>query len=314
MNKKHFVSGCIIAFLLILPLITYSFRRHQEVMIDNADYKQTDQFVQTHLGRTAEQIKMLQKEDIKQSFENLIDSQQYSYPGYFCEVKGASIDLETLLSTRRFLKIFQQFQKLNNNQSEIYLKDFSEQAVKDFEDSSQYILSQQDNSISAKRKINMMGAKYKICTAMLLAANKGDGKKVAELFQNMNSTIERTLEHIESKKNLFDKNFAGIIKSIMSLDKDCILSIIIYTSTVKKLNLKNITELKDKLIKKEIPLVNWEAQNTYYDILHQQSYFAIDKSAIFDNFNVYYIPSGSSDITNNFEAIINTTISNLKNN
>jgi hypothetical protein len=313
MIKKRFVLFCVIAFLLILPFITYFLRKQQRTMPENSDYVQAEKFVQTHIGRIDEQIKMLQKEDIKESFARLIEDQQYSYPGYHTDVKGAARDLETLLSSRRFLKVFQQFQTLPQNQIDIYLKDFFEQAIDDFKVAVSSMLSQYDNSLSAQRKISLMGAKYKICTIMLLAANKGDTQKVVDMFTSMNDTIKKTIEHINTKKDLFPQGFSDIIKSIMTLDQDCIMSVVIYAFTINKPNSETIDYLKGKLVEKKIPLMKWDAQDTYYDVLYRQGYATIDKSTIFQNFNVYYVSKKDKDNTETYETTIDMIMSELKN-
>jgi hypothetical protein len=111
--------------MFLLPLsIRLLISFNQKDMSNQSSNLETDRFVEVHTDRVNAFIEEIGVESLEGSFANLINDQQYSYPGYHTNIKGAPEYMEMLLSSRRFLKVFQQFQSLSPIEANIILDKF----------------------------------------------------------------------------------------------------------------------------------------------------------------------------------------------
>jgi hypothetical protein len=309
----------IIVFLLALFLLSMSvcllINFNQKKLPDNSDNQEPERFVNVHTDRVNNFIKEIQTESLETSFSNLINDQQYFYQGYHTNIKGASVDLETLLSSRRFLKVLQQFQSLTLKQANNLLDKFCKESIDEYKIT---VLDARNrnttNSVSntnpkTSKSHSLMGAKYIVCASMLLAAHLGNSQKIWEQFEKMNQIIQDERKYIEENRNT---EFGRIFISIMSLDHDCIVSVFMYAMIQAKINSDMVITLQSKLDKKEVPLVKWNASDTYYDVLQQSRYHRIDKKTIVQNFVVYSIPRNGNDNNVNYNDIVKLFQSELK--
>jgi hypothetical protein len=273
-------------------------------LLGNSDNPESDRFLNSvHTNRVNDLIKEIKNENIEESFSNLINDQQYSYPGYKTDVKGAPEDMETLLSSRRFLKVFQQFQSLPPKQANSLLDKFCKDAIEKYKIAVIDLHAPNVTSITSSPDPNkilksnsLMGCKYMICASMLLAAHVGNCQKVNEQFNEMNKIVQNEKMYLEKNKNT-DPN--KLLISIMSLDHDCIVNIFMYSLTQAKNNSQEVITCKTKLDQKEIPIVKWDAQYIYHDTVIQQGSRQIEKETIIQNFIVYSLPRNDNIINYN---------------
>jgi hypothetical protein len=310
MRRKFLIIGFLLAIFLLPLSIRLLISFNQKDLPGNTDSLEADRFVKVHTDRVNNFIKEIQTESLEESFANLINDQQYSYPSYHSNIKGAPKDMEMLLSSRRFLKVLQQFQSLSLKQANTLLDKFCKEAIDEYRiavldtrnpKTASSVISDPDPNPKTSKPHSLMGAKYMICASMLLAAHISNCQKIWEQFEKMNQIIQEEKIYIEENK---DTELGRILISIMSLDRGCIVCVFTYAMTQAKNNSEPVIALKAKLDKKEIPLVKWNASETYYDVLHKSGYRQIEKKTIVQNFIVYSIPRNRNDNNVGYDDIV----------
>jgi hypothetical protein len=304
MKRKLLIVVILLATFLLPMSIRLLISFNQKELPGNSDYQDPDRFIKIHTDRVNDFINEIKNESLEESFLNLINDQQYSYPGYHSNVKGSPIDMEMLLSSRRFLKVFQQFQSLTLKQANSLLDRLCEQAIEEYNISvldTRNVNTASDSNPKTSKPHSLMGARYMLCASMVLAAYVGNCRKIWEQFEKMNQIIQEEKKYIEKNR---DTELGRILASMMSLDRDCIVCIFMYAMAQSKISSDSVTALKSKLDKKEIPLVKWDASNTYYDVLHQLGYCPIEKKTIIQNFIVYSIPRNKNSNNINYDDIV----------
>jgi hypothetical protein len=256
----------------------------------------------------------IQVESLETSFSNLMIDQQYS--DYHTNVKGAPVDLETLLSSRRFLKVLQQFQSLTLQQANTLLDKFCKESIDEYKIAVLDTRNQnKTNSVSAinpdnknSKPRNLRGAKYMVCASMLLAAHLGNCQKVWEQFEKMNQIIQDEKKYIEENRNT---ELDRLLISVISLERDCIVCIFMYAMTQAKINSDAVITLQSKLDKKKVPLVEWNASVTHDDVRwsgYQRGY----PKTIVQNFIVYSISRDKNNNNINYNDVVKLFQSELK--
>jgi len=305
MKTKNVVLWCVIAFLLVLPFITRCFRGNSFKMPENDDYAQAERFVTLHEGRVNERVESLKRQSLDESFAGLLDDQQYFSPGYHPEVMGAPKDLESLLSSRGFLKVFQQFRELPQKQAVEKLNEFCKRAIKEFGVLLEELCYSEELPPSPlPPSTSLMGAKYMVCTTMFLAAHIGEHKLLVNQINEMQNHIDTCVNRFNGSNDI-PPFLLQILPSMVSLDDDCILSILIHASQRAGIDLKADSSLIT-LNRKTIPLFRWDAEATYYDLLPRLGYQKIDSQNAVEQFDVYEFPRDGSFNEQDRKVIINT--------
>jgi hypothetical protein len=181
------------------------------------------------------------------------------------------------------LKVFQQFSELPREQALEKLHQFSERAIKEFEDSLERSIvrnvAQKENllkgnpllspselfSLTGTHGPSIMGAKYMACVTMLLAARTGEYKLLLTQIDTMQSLIDAYIKE------------GGYSRPVASLEDDCIFTILMYALEQKEGKLDvdffpfAIKQEGDgipnsfTLTRETIPLFRWNAYVTHYD-------------------------------------------------
>ena len=305
MKTKNVVLWCVIAFLLVLPFIIRYFRGGPHGLPSNDDAIRAEQFIALHEERVNERIESLKKQSLDESFAGLLDDQQYSSPGYHPEIKGAPVDMETLLSSRVFLKVLQQFGELPRRQAIEKLHEFCKRAIKEFDDALiACILRYEDPPSAPPESVSALGAKYMVCTTMLLAAQLGEHRVLVNQIDEMERLIDAYVDHVR-KSEFFPPFVVQIAPSTGALETDCVLSVILYASKRAGIDLKAEIPL-DALVLKTIPLFRWDAEATYYDFLPLRGYQKLDTNDAVEQFDVYEFPQFGSFDDQNKKSLIDT--------
>jgi hypothetical protein len=327
MKRNLWIVGSILlAFLFSISIRLLLDINQNKLFADtDSDSQETDQFVKIYKDKIHNLIKELEEESLEESFSNLINDQQYYYPGYHTPIKGTPVELETLFSSRRFLKVFQQFQFLPQNQANALLDKFCKQAIDEYKiavletrNPKTTTPTTSDSHPKTSKPHNLKGAKNMIYTSMLLAAHNGNCLKVWEQFEKTNQIIQEEKKYIEEKnKNKELDKLDKLLISVMSFDRDCITNIFMYAFSQTKNNSDLVIKLKSNLNQKEVPLVKWDAKVTYYDFLHcdiflRSGNFTIDNKTVIQNFTVYSLPRYGDNKSVNFDEIVKLFKSELK--
>ena len=276
-SKKTVLLRCLIAaFAFVLILNT-------------SCYKRGDDFVLAHTQKVNEYVDSLKRQSLAETFADLLNNQQYFYPGYHPEAEGAPREMEELLSSRGFLKVLQQFGELPKDQAVETIQVFREKAFKEFRDSLEQSISRaadpllwESETVEPIPTPNIMGAKYMVCAVMLLSARIGEYKMLIDQIETMESLADSYVERVR-EYSPSEPGWDAISRSIASLENDCILSIIMYALKQKESD----EEIDVPLDQKIIPLFRWDADVTHYDVLVQRGLKSIAPQDAVESFTVY---------------------------
>lgn len=313
MTTKRIILLSFVVVLVILPFVVRYYRDvppELESEWDNAI--SFEDILATHERRIKDRIEMLKKQSLDETFVYLLEDPQYFYPGYHPQAEGPR-DMERILSTRGFLKVFQQFDALPRKQAVKKLHEFCKRAIKEFEDSLDNALWQSANPSQAKLEtMNIMGAKYTVCVSMLLAARVGDHQLLLNQIEEMQPLVD---SYVDKAKVNCSPEFAAImqknplfvdehLRSGTTLDGDCILTVLMYALIRAGIDASIPFEVNVKL--RTIPLCRWDAPLTNYDfeVIRGKELAPQD---VVEQFDVYYF-SGDAVIDPQRRKIITDTL------
>ena len=276
-NKRIVLGGCLIATLAFI-LILYIFGGKKE-----------DNFVVVHKQKISEHVASLKEQSLEETFAELLENQQYFYPGYHPEIEGAPREMEELLSSRGFLKVFQQFGELSQEQAAEKVHLFYERAFHELNDSLEKSVERaadpllwESATVEPIPTPNIMGAKYMVCTTMLLAARIGEYKMLIDQIEAMQSLADSYVERVR-EYNPPEPDWDTISRSLASLEDECILSVLMCALKQKETDWEPDVLLDQKII----PLFRWDAELTYYDVLVQRGLRKIASQDAVELFTVY---------------------------
>ena len=135
MATKRIVLWCCIVLLLASPVVAYQFFWEELMRMVGMQMNPAvmDHGAMVQNPAVKERVDFLHGQTLDESFFWLLDGQQYHNPGYKTNVLFGPEAMETLLSARCFLKVFQQFGELPREQAVETLHRFSEKAINDYD-------------------------------------------------------------------------------------------------------------------------------------------------------------------------------------
>ena len=236
-TKRRIVLGGCILSLLATPVVAYQFWDELLQMVGIQVGTQVTPLV-THPPATnfihpllQERVEALQKLSLDETFAELLEGQQYFF--YISPSGNRTDDMRQVLSSRVFLKIFQQFGELPREQALEKLHQFSDRAIKEYErslglSSTGIAAQKEDPSLSlldvfkkVTGRFSIRGAKYMLCTTMLLAARMEEYELLLYQMNTMQSLTDEYLKKIGAGPD-------SIYRLIAPLEDDCLFTILLY--------------------------------------------------------------------------------------
>jgi hypothetical protein len=226
----------------------------------------------------------------------------------------APTDMETVLSARGFLKVFQEFEKLPDEEAIEKLYVFSERAIEYFGTSLKdmhYVDVKMDSNMFQQyveairvspEYVDPTGAKYMLCVSMLLAARMREYELLLYQIEEMQRIVDVCIDRLNGD-DTFPSDLKEIMPYVIPLEDDCILTVLMYA--LKQAGITNIP-FEETFIKKTISLFRWDAEATYYDFLSQRGYQQLDPKNETEQFVVYEFPNPGFFDNQKKKAIINT--------
>ena len=266
MKIQRIVLISILVLLAVLPFVVRHYRAKmtREIISERPVYIPIEEVLPVHEQRIKDRIALLKKQSLDETFVELLEDQQYFYPGYHPpggSWGGEGQDLERLLSARSFLKVLQQFNTLSREQAIEKLHVFCKRAINSLEESSMLPNGNPASVSFQSKSISLTGAKNMICATMLLAARMGEHKLLLNQIDEMQRIIDICVERAK-KSDTIPLVLAGTVADVMSLDDDCVLTTLMYA--LKRAGVADIP-FEETFSKKMIPLYRWDAPLTYYD-------------------------------------------------
>lgn len=300
--RKIMLWSCAFLFLAT-PVVAYQFWDEllQMAGLETVPADSVSQISLYVSPKMQEHVESLQNQSLDETFALLLDGQQYFM--YVPPAGNRTEDIHRILSTRIFLKVFQEFSALPREQALEKLHQFSERAIKEYENalglSAMGIAAQkEDPSLSIQEvfskvtgEFSLRGAKYMLCTTMLMAAKIGEYELLLHMIDTMQS---RTDEYLAS----MGEGRHTINRLIASLEDDCLFTVLMYALEQKEGGLEDVDVApffistdsslqadEDILMKQElmdaaialhpayfrlrtepVSLCRWDASRTQYDV------------------------------------------------
>jgi hypothetical protein len=264
LTVKRIVLVSVVVFLAILPLIVRHYRGNSHAIEPERPRGiPIEEVLDAHDGRIKDRIDLLKKQTLDESFVELLEDQQYSSPGFHSPIKGESMQIESILSTRTFLKVFQEFAALPREQAVTKVKKFSERAAKQY------------------GTLPPTGAAhYMNCVSMLLAARMREHKLILHLMDEMQRNHDERMARGEILP-MPERAFGP-------LEDDAYLTILMYALKQAKMDIPIDESI---LIKKTIPLYRWDASLTNYDFAVWHGDGMPNPKDLVERFDVYAFPN-----------------------
>ncbi|GHT42959.1 hypothetical protein FACS189443_6470 [Planctomycetales bacterium] len=305
-NYKRYLLFLIIAALLLFPFILAPLRQQVQSPADPNEF--TSDFVEGHHRGVRELIATLKKENLQQSFSGLKEEGQYLNPGSHSEGIKA-INIESVLSARRFLKVWQEFQALSKQKKQQFL-DSAKKECKE-------LLSRQISTMQAYHEryfdtgnqdllpklVSLHGIRHTFITTMLMAVHLGDKETVFDLYDHWQHCRQNQKDYMDAHPNLYPHPEIFVNDAdtgYLAFEADGFLTILLHLTEKLQVRSEEVDKIKQECEKnkatsmvpnaKEIPLVKWDALDSYYDLAVWSRGASIDPSTIVENFTVYSFP------------------------
>ena len=268
--------------LFVFPFVVRHYRgKPFEFESEWDKYIPIEEVLARHDKRIDDRIKLLKKQTLEESFVELLEDQQYFYPGFQTEVVGVPRDIQKILSTRTFLKVFQQFDALPREQAIKKLNELSKEAIRNIEDVSADIADKED-----RRAVN-----YLLCTTMLLAAHVGEPKLLLNFMDDMRHSFDAAIQKVKVARPDIEWSDRNSTRYFGPLEDEIFLTVLMYA--LKQANME-IPIDESTFIRKTIPLCRWDAPLTYYDFSVWHGDAEIDPKDVVKQFVVYEFPNDIS--------------------
>ena len=272
MKIQRIVLISILVLLAVLPFVVRHYRAKmtREIVSERPVYIPIEEVLPVHEQRIKDRIALLKKQSLDETFVELLEDQQYFYPGYRPPISGGNEegsaypqDMERLVSTRSFLKVFQEFDALPQEQVVGKAHTLCERAIKDFSavleanarhhEGMPIVRPQSDQT-------SLMGAKLMLCTSIILAARAGEYELLINQIDEAHRVTSVCVDRIQ--KSGADPGIRLFAHSLVSLEDDCILTALMHA--LKRARIADIP-FEESFSKKSIPLYRWDASLTHYD-------------------------------------------------
>ena len=283
MGIKRIILLSVIVLLAAPPFTVRYFRGKAPEMPERPVYIPIEEILPVHEQRIKDRIALLKQQSLDETFVYLLESQQYHFPGYHPQAEGP-VDMESLLSTRSFLKVFQQFDDLPKDQAIKKLHEVCERAIADFGNSLEISLKLNENPSLPPPTTSIVSAKRTVCASMLLAARMGEHELVFSQIDEMQPLIDSYVERVKVY-NPPEPVWTQISRDIASLEGDCVLTVLMYT--LKRAGKDTSVPFEDSIKRKTIPLCRWDAPLTHYDFEVVRGLKKSNPQDIVEQFDVY---------------------------
>ena len=243
----------------------------------------------------------------------MAESQQYFYPGYHPEQLQPPRDIQTLLSTRTFLKVLQEFDALPHGEAIEKLYEFCETALNGYAVSVERLLErerrkregQTPDPLGDFTEFNRM-----LCASLLLAARMGEHellvRQIDEMQSHWNAYYDEIIDYVEPTfVDMFEQSRRE--KLYGPLEDDAVLTVFMHAlewsgegvSALEDLNLSVRARSQhgdEGVLRGEgIPLFHWDAPLTFYDFASQRHGQTPDLNDAVELFSVYEFQSHDFD-------------------
>ena len=303
MTKQRAVLVGIIIVLAVLPFVVRHYLAGLQRMPvqERPDYVHIEDILPVHEQRIKDRIDMLRQKTLDETFEYLLEDQQYFYPGYVPGGIGP-MDMQKLLSTLCFLKVVQEFDALPHEQAIEKLHEFCKQAITRFKtrmNSMRFEAELTYDDIMRRNEEFLASAppgnhylgppKYMVCASLFLAARMGEYELLVRLIDEIQDVVRKNTERLNNDGAVAHAGIIQLMISASALEYDAILTILMYALRQAGKN-ENIP-FEWGIKQQTIPICRWDAPLTHYDFGVLRGMKKPAHGDVIENFVVYEFPS-----------------------
>jgi len=228
-----------------------------------------------HRARVDSLVDVLKREDLNESMVQLIavsNSSQYMYPGYHTSRKYAEVDLGTMLSSRRCVKVMQEIQKLSSAEQEGKIRKLFDMAFRSHTNGYDYLIKYKDNTNEPFVPQPLLSSTMALCTAMFEAADTGKLKLLSEEFLELDKCQAMFVVKFGALRRVNPDSLALLLEEDTVPDNCFQVNVLrlaaMRASDHEALVAKCEAACNEALIaSSDIPVVAWEARTTSFERL-----------------------------------------------
>jgi hypothetical protein len=216
-------------------------------------------------------IRVLKAETPGQSMERLLtDDAQYSQPGYHSSVLGAQLDLETMLSSRRCIKVLTELAKVNPSQRESNCRQLFLRVFNAHTNALEENLRTVDDPKRPLQKLSMRSTHMAVCAAIFAAADLGYADLVSEELLQVDRLVARFDAQVGARTPALPPGAAISTRRLCGADNRFVLNVLYLCAqraTDKHRSVEQIEQECSRLDmqKSQMPIVPWNAGTTWFE-------------------------------------------------
>ena len=212
----------------------------------------------------------LKKESLQDSINNLAtNDQQFFFPGFKTSRKSAQIDLETLLSARRFIKTLQSIEKLPNNDGRAKSDEMFSKAFEAHTNAIYVILQHEDDPSSPKNDQSLLASREAICGAMFVTADLGQLDLLSAQMDRLEQFQNKILPILEARISTNPNGVAIMLLRYLAPDKRFEVNVlrvaVVRASNNDKLASFDALCNEYKMEQYRLPIISWDAHTTWFE-------------------------------------------------
>ena len=244
-----------------------------------------------------QRVQQLSTETLDESFRKLAtyDNGQYNEPGFMTQSVTEHTDMQRLLSNRRVIKVLQEFENLPFEQAKDKAEELHKIAMNHI---SRVINTKLDQYEKTREPLphdnEHQHAKYMIMTSLLLSASLGDIPLVMRQIDELGQGPEDVRKRILANKTLYPSGLKDCtLENTPYFDTTSFVSILMFaverSGTAPENVKRKIAEASCEIV--DIPLVEWNADRTYYDELRYGGNVSMTQDSVQIFFRIYNFSS-----------------------
>jgi hypothetical protein len=247
-----------------------------------------------HQQQVDDQIKTLQAETWEQTIDALKDSQWYF--GYHDNRKGAQLNLETMLSSRRCQKVLDTIKQLPDEKRAAKATELFDAFLAVHSAAMQRAIDHAKDPGAPTNTQSLLATQLALCLAMFATAEAGDLKELARQFAVLSQLKKTTERELAERPDVFDPSFVATVRRYCVPDNrfqiNCMRLAAAHMSD-EDASLRKIDEVCTDLDRTRIPIVSWDARVSWFDFARVHEGAPIDESKGVTEYMFYDFPPGT---------------------
>jgi hypothetical protein len=201
--------------------------------------------------------------------ETIYEKAWYEAPGVLDNRKSAQLDVEVVLSNRRYARVRQMLKELPNGAASAVCRTMIRQGRERCADTMARVLRHYEVPGSPENTVSLLGNKWGMCADLLLAAEFCDTRTVLDAIGEIEKAEQKWLAAAKAKPEVFPASFPLAVEGFACLQptfKLVTLSLAAHHDQVISQATKvRLDELLAAMVAKTVQLVSWDADITPYD-------------------------------------------------